>query len=689
MLCDMTLPSTPIIHANGSMCKLCGYQLYELLGRSYTSLYSEHSDRDAVAVLDSAWAQARPVCVNFTCRRRDGESQPCLFASQPIFDAQGDVRLTLCLLFPVSPMSPLEQLKAKMAEMTHLVPQHLDDGVETLVALDAEAAANGDGVDADEGQEAAEDAHAGGGSHADGYDSQRWDVDDQVDGAGGRIAHELSRSDVGSRSGAATAHAEERGDFVRDGDGHLEQRGFHAGHGGAGGAATLAPQPTHKAARAPHAASTALVQAKASAQPSSQASEEAQLERVRLLTAGFSRILWAADWVSSLRQLLRISSFVEAFGEWLDERDDEAASLLHAALRTASTARVLKEARRRHAVARRRRLRLRHKQKMARRGADGSRGEEPRDDDGDDDNDGDDDDDDDEDDDCDDDDGDDDDDDDDDDDYMQEAIEAEYAEASEAWAAAQREGNELCLELDVWADDLSATIEGLHAKGNEAVEALANAYLVNFCTTSLAVEIADLLLPPLTSISSFSELLWHEYVPPPDCADFVYALARVFTALPVAAFLCDLTVFGSPVVLANETLRAVLGFPMEEILGCEQATVLHPHERARRLEDGDEQETGTSFVVRESLEQGFSSGAQLELQTETGESLPCLVAVRPIADQTSFRLCLMLVAPITESLSAETAMGKLGEILAYVPEAYEPWYGANDAEAVQPDPAAA
>ncbi|KAL3911512.1 MAG: hypothetical protein SGPRY_008666, partial [Prymnesium sp.] len=114
IVCDMSLPSAPILGVNAAFELLTGYKLAECVGRNCRFLQGVDTDEVAIERIRVAIRSQQPCHVTLLNYRKDGCPIHVLLSLKPIFDAEGHCRLMVGSLSEV-----LENFAAMKVQLRH------------------------------------------------------------------------------------------------------------------------------------------------------------------------------------------------------------------------------------------------------------------------------------------------------------------------------------------------------------------------------------------------------------------------------------------------------------------------------------------------------------------------------------------------------------------------------------------
>ncbi len=91
IITDPRQPDNPVVFANGAFCRLTGYAREDILGRNCRFLQGPDTDRDAVARVRQAVAEARSIEIDLRNYRKDGSPFWNRLLLAPVRNAQGEL----------------------------------------------------------------------------------------------------------------------------------------------------------------------------------------------------------------------------------------------------------------------------------------------------------------------------------------------------------------------------------------------------------------------------------------------------------------------------------------------------------------------------------------------------------------------------------------------------------------------
>jgi len=102
VLVDVSLPGAPVVLANKSFCKLTGYDLREICGRSMRFLQGAVSEPEAVAAIRDSIRRGIDSHVRITNYRKSGVCFSNLLSLRPVHDSNGVYRFSVGVLVPTA-----------------------------------------------------------------------------------------------------------------------------------------------------------------------------------------------------------------------------------------------------------------------------------------------------------------------------------------------------------------------------------------------------------------------------------------------------------------------------------------------------------------------------------------------------------------------------------------------------------
>lgn len=96
---------TNIIEVNATFCRLTGYTLDEVRGKTWRTLFTEVTQANALHTFDASWQE------EMFCTRKDGRQFICLFAQTPMVDVDATTQYQIINFSDISERKRAEKLK--------------------------------------------------------------------------------------------------------------------------------------------------------------------------------------------------------------------------------------------------------------------------------------------------------------------------------------------------------------------------------------------------------------------------------------------------------------------------------------------------------------------------------------------------------------------------------------------------